>query len=255
MGVPSLFWKADLWLQPSRRMLTVQNPKKPWLATRSACSWYRMPFWSHDCPLLALAALACLSPVGDGPVCSWLALLSPLFCEPDWWWLGLFVGSWDSYPTVWFVISSWFPQIAFRAFRLGPYPKHCPWLLPVPPPLASGGCKHQGCCTTENCCWACNLWGLIIYLFFLPVILPSEIPMLNTDPLERVFSGICKLLSLFLKYKLIYFNWRLITLQYCIAFAIYQHESTMGVHVFPLLNPPFHLPLHTIETCIISYVK
>ena len=33
---------------------------------------------------------------------------------------------------------------------------------------------------------------------------------------------------LFLKYKFIYFNWRLITLKYCIGFAIHQHESAMG---------------------------
>ena len=34
-----------------------------------------------------------------------------------------------------------------------------------------------------------------IYLFFLPVMLPSEIPSLATDPPVRVFAGVWKLLS------------------------------------------------------------
>ena len=43
--------------------------------------------------------------------------------------------------------------------------------------------------------WARNLWGLIIYLFFLPVMLPSVLPGLATDLAVRVFPGVWKLLS------------------------------------------------------------
>ena len=39
-----------------------------------------------------------------------------------------------------------------------------------------------------------------------------------------------------------FFNWRLLTLQYCSGFAIHWHESATGVHAFPILTLPPPLP-------------
>ena len=36
----------------------------------------------------------------------------------------------------------------------------------------------------------------------------------------------------------LYFLFYFFTLRYCIGFAIHWHESAMGVHEFPILNPP-----------------
>ena len=50
----------------------------------------------------------------------------------------------------------------------------------------------------------------------------------------------------FFKYKFIYFNWRLITSQYCIGFAIHQHESAMGVHMLVMDREAWRAAVHGV---------
>ena len=45
-----------------------------------------------------------------------------------------------------------------------------------------------------------------------------------------------KIESFFCLFLFLFFYF--LTLQYCIGFAIYQHESATGIYVLPILNPP-----------------
>ena len=62
----------------------------------------------------------------------------------------------------------------------------CQWRVQESVPLLHWGSYH----------WAHNLWVLTMYLFFLPVMLPSVLPRLATDLVVRVFPGVWKRLFL-----------------------------------------------------------
>ena len=64
--------------------------------------------------------------------------------------------------------------------------------LPAQPLLANGGCRRL---RWGSYLRARNVRVLFVYLFFLPVMLPSVLPRLGTDSAVRRFPGVWKLLS------------------------------------------------------------
>ena len=85
-----------------------------------------------------------------------------------------------------------------------------------------------GCFSAGSYHWARNLWVLIIYLFFLPVMLPSEVPRLATESPVRVFPGIWKLLF----FKTPFLGWISILISFVALFIFYIFSyhllKTMG---------------------------
>ena len=89
MGAPSEVCRVSIlgsWSLAATLPGDVDRPEsQEVLVSREVCLQFGIGCLSGaDCPLPALAALLCLSPVGDRPVYSRLALLSPLFCKWAW---------------------------------------------------------------------------------------------------------------------------------------------------------------------------
>ena len=146
-----------------------------------------MSLWGCDCPLPALAA------------CHWrgtASLYSPLFCVQAWRCLRLGL----AFRVVDIPQSGLLAQISSLRQRSG----HSGQILTLSdaaraslpsPRLLMADAGVLAASPLGSYRRARNLWVLIVYLFFLPVMLPSVLPRLGTDSAVRMFPGVWKRLS------------------------------------------------------------
>ena len=207
-----LLWGANPWLRPSWQLSTVRDPRKYWLATGSLRAvWWRMPFLGPRFPLIFQLWLlpACLSAPGGGwaspqPASSPLVFTQSFFCERAWQCLRLelFAGKFSlSLSFFFFPLSLAIPQfgLLFHVSSLRLPSGHSGLVLT----LSNATCASlfsPHLLVLDTYAWATSPLEVVVrhvicgfYLFiFPPVMLPSEIPKLPTDPPVKVFPGVWK---------------------------------------------------------------
>ena len=77
-------------------------------------------------------------------------------------------------------------------------------------------------------------------------IIQSEVSQKEKHQYSILTLYIWNLFFIFLSVSFFIILFYFLTLQYCIDFAIYQHESTTSIYMFPILNPPPSSPPRTI---------
>ena len=91
--------------------------------------------------------------------------------------------------------------------------------------------------------WGCKESGMTerlthIHRFILSVLIELYSLACSITTLACILLLTLFKIFIFLFYLFFWILFYYLTLQYCIGFAIYQHESATGIYMFPILNPP-----------------